>query len=162
MLSSLNGRAVSWAEIIITINVTGGTTLDAIDIKSIDHESAVEVGEQRGAGGGNVKKRTTGQVKNTASATFYRDGAKALKTALASVATKDSGGRPRLSTATFDVVVKHSFEDDSEIHCTKLLGCRLLKDSGKHAEGIETETVDVDLNPIEIVEVVGGQDMVLL
>jgi hypothetical protein len=163
-LESLNSRAVSWAEILVTINVNGGASLPTIDIKSLDHETKVDVGEQRGAGGGSIRKRTTGQDSATASGTFYRDGAKALKGELAKVAPKDSAGRPRIALVSFDIVIKHSFDDDpsAEIHCTKLLGCRYLKDSSKHAEGTDPETVDVDLAPMKIVEVIDGQDVVLL
>jgi hypothetical protein len=162
MLSSLNGVAPSWSEIQITVNVTGGPTLTVIDIKSIDHESAIARGEQRGASGGRVLKRTTGALTNTASAEFYRDGSKALKRELALVAPKDAAGRPQISKVAFDVVIKHSYDDDADIHVTKLLGCHYDKDGGKHAEGTDAETVAVDLNPIDIVETIDGQDVVLL
>lgn len=164
MLSSLNGRAVSWAEIAVKVNISGGQSLPMIDIKSIDHESKVDRGEQRGASGGRVLKRTTGQLTNGASAVFYRDGAKALKRALMAVAPKDSAGRPQISKVTFDINVLHTFEDDvdAEIHETRLKGCHYDKDGGKHAEGTDPETVDVDLNPLEITEVIDGVETVLL
>lgn len=163
MLESLNERALSWAELTVTTNVVGGSTIENVDIKSIDHETSVEVGEQRGRGGGRVRKRTTGQSKSTASATFYREGLRALKRGLMEHAPKDAEGALQLSLVTFDIVLQHSFSgDDPDIHTTKLLGCRLLKDAGKHAEGTDAETVDVDLNPIRIVEVIDGKDTVLL
>lgn len=163
MLESLNERALSWAECTVTTNVVGGATIENVDIKSIDHETSVEVGEQRGRGGGRVKKRTTGQGKSTASATFYREGLRQLKRALMEHAPRDAQGALQLSLVTFDIVVQHSFSgDDPDIHTTKLLGCRLLKDAGKHAEGTDAETVDVDLSPLSIVEVIDGEDTVLL
>lgn len=165
-LETFNGRAVSWAEINLTLNVLGGATINTIDIKSLDHEAKVDRGEQRGASGGRVLKRTTGQITNTAAATFYKDGLRDLKKELVKAAESagyvDSQGRAQLSKVTFDMVVKHAFEDDAEIYCTKLNKCHLDKDSEKHAEGTDPETVDVDLNPIEIVEVIDGKDTVLL
>jgi hypothetical protein len=62
-----------------------------------------------------------------------------------------------------DIVIEHSFEDDpDDIHIVKFLGCHLDKIAGKHAEGPEVDTVDVDLNPMEIVMVRKGVDVVLL
>lgn len=165
-LETLNGRAVSWSEIAIALNVQGGATINTIDIKSLDHETKVDRGEQRGASGGRVLKRTTGAISQTAAATFYKDGLRDLKKALVAAAEAagfvDSQSRPQISKVTFDVVVKHAFEDDSEIYCVKLNKCHLDKDSQKHAEGTDPETSDVDLNPIEIVEVIDGKDTVLL
>lgn len=162
MQPTLNGVAPSWAEINTTINIAGGATVAAVDYKALDWESAIARGEQRGASGGRVLKRTTGQITNTASATFYKEGLRALKRALLAVAPRDGAGRPQLSKVPFDIVVKHSVDDDPEIYITKILGCRLDKHSEKNAEGTDPNTVDVDLNPIEIVEVIDGQDTVLL
>lgn len=166
MFETLNGRAVSWAEIGITINVLGGVTAPTIDIKSIDHESTVDVGEQRGASGGQVIKQTTGQGSYSASATFYRDGMRDLKKALLAAATTagfvNRRGQVQLSKVRFDVVITHDWEDDPEIYVVKLLGCRVTKDSGKHAEGTDPETVDIDLKPLSIVEIINGVETVLL
>lgn len=166
MFESINGRAVGWAELKGTINVAGGIALPTLDVKSITHESTVERGEKRGAGGGNVRGRTTGQLSNTASATFYRDGFRSLKKALAAAAALSGAvnldGHVQLSKVTFDYVVTHDWVDDPEIYCIKLLGCHLDKESGKHEEGTDPETVDVDLNPLRIVEIVDGIETVLL
>lgn len=166
MLETLTGRAVSWAEISVVANVGGGVSLPTIDIKSINHESKVDIGEQRGASGGRVMKRTTGALTNTASAVFYRDGLRTLKKALMTAAlisgSVNSEAHIQLSLVTFDIVVMHSWLDDPEIHCRKFVGCRLFKDGGKHEEGTEAETSDVDLNPLRIIDVVNGVDTVLL
>lgn len=162
MLPTLNGVEPSWAEINTTINVSGGAVLQTNDYKALDWESGIKRGDKRGASGGRVISRTTGEKTDTASGTFYKGGLRELKRKLMAVAPKDSAGRPQLSRVAFDVVVKHSVGDDAEIYITKLLGCHLDKNAEKNAEGIEANTVDVDLNPIEIVEVIDGQDTVLL
>ncbi len=162
MLSTLNGESPSWADIETTIAIPGGQTLQTIDYKSIDWDSDVKEGEQRGASGGRKMKGTTGEKTDGASAVFYKSGMKALKRALMAVAPKDSAGRPKLSLVRFNIVVKHSVGDDPDIHVVKLLGCRLLKNAEKHAEGTDPNTVECTLNPLEIVEVIDGVDTVLL
>lgn len=166
MFESINARAVSWSEIKFTANIGGGVALPVIDIKSVDHESKVDRGEQRGASGGRVIKRTTGAMTNTASAEFYRDGLRTLKKALVAAAIQalavNDDCHVQLSVVPFDLIITHDWADDPEIYCIKLLGCHLDKDSGKHAEGTDAETVSVDLNPLKIVEVVGGVETVML
>lgn len=164
-LSTLNENAVSWAEIDCTINIAGGQSVKGVDLKSVNYESKVERGVQRGPGG-KVKKRTTGQPTDSADAEFYRDGLRILKRAIVAACIAagyvDSAGRPQLSKVTFDLVIKFAMDGDPEIYCTKLLGCHLDKTAFKHAEGTDADTVASDLNPIEIVEVIDGQDTVLL
>lgn len=160
-LSTLNENAVSWAEIDCTINIAGGQSVKGFDLKSLNYESKVERGVQRGPGG-KVKKRTTGQLTDAADCEVYRDALRIIKRAIVAVAPKDSASRPQISKVTFDLVVKFAMDGDPEIYCTKLLGCHLDKTAFKHAEGTDADTVAIDLNPIEIVEVIDGQDTVLL
>lgn len=162
MLPTLNGVAPSWAEFEATANVNGGTSLTLGGLKSLTWESAIARGEQRGASGGRVIKRTTGAKTDTASCEFYQDGLRELQRQLVAVAPKDSAGRPMLSKVSFDIVVKHAVDTDADIFVTKILGCHLDKLSGNHAEGTDPNVIGVDLNPIEIVEVIDGQDTVLL
>lgn len=162
MTPTLNGTAPSWAEIDTTFNVVGGETLQTIDYAAINWESAVTRGAQKGASGGRKKKRTSGELENSADCEFYRDGLRAFKKKLAAIAPKDEAGRPKLSQVTFDVIIKHSVADDPEIYIIKLLGCHLDKNAGKHAEGSDADKVSCDLNPLEIVEVIDGVDTVLL
>ncbi len=160
MLSTLNDVAVSWAECAVTLNISGGITVKDLDFKSIDHESSVARGEQRR--GGVVVKRTTGQLSNAASGSLYRSGLKTLKRAIMANAPENTGGQKQLSRVPFDIVIKHTLEGESDINCTKLLGCRLDKDAHKLAEGPDADMVDVDLNPISIVEIIDGVETVLL
>ena len=166
MFESINGRAVSWSELLATANIRGGIPLLQPDLKSCDHASKVERGEKRGTSGGRVVARTSGSLTNTASGTWYKAGLRDFKKSLASAAISggfvNSDGHAQLSKVAFDIVITHSYDDDPEIYCTKLLGCHLDGDSGKHAEGNEAETVDVELNPLQIVEVVNGIETVLL
>ncbi len=162
MLPTLNSVSPSWAEFEATANINGGVALTLSGLKSIDWESAVARGEQRGASGGRVMKRTSGAKTDTASCEMYQGDLRDLQRQLLAVAPRDSAGRPMLSKVSFDIVIKHSVDTDADIFVTKLLGCHLDKLSGKHAEGTDANVVALDLNPIEIVEVIDGQDTVLL
>lgn len=160
-LETLNGNACSWAEVEITADVVGGGSFPDIDWKSMDAESKVDRGVQRGPGG-QVKKKTTGQPTDTASASLYRSGLKALKRALVAVAPQDAAGRYQLSKVRFNIVVKHSVDDDPDINILKFLGCTLDKNAYKMAEGPDADVVDIDLNPMKIIEVIDGKETVLL
>lgn len=166
MFESINGRAVSWSELLATTNIVGSIPFPQPDLKSCDHGSKVDQSDKRGASGGRVTARTTGALTNTATATWYRAGLRDFKKALTSAAMAaghiNSDGHVQLSKVKFDLVITHSYDDDPEIYCIKLLGCSLVGDSLKHAEGTEADTVDVELNPLHRVEVINGVDTVLL
>ena len=162
MLPALNSVTPSWTEIGATANINGGTSLVLPDIKAFNWESAIARGEQRGASGGRVIKRTTGAKTDTASWEMYQGGLRDFARQLMAVAPKDSAGRPMLSKVSFDIVIKWSVDDDADIFTVKFLGCHLDKLSGSHAEGTDPNVISSDLNPIEIVEVIDGQDVVLL
>lgn len=163
---TLNGDAVSWSELSAVTKIRGGIPLPQPDLKSCDHAAKVERGDKRGASGGRVVSRTTGSATNSGSASWYkaglRDFKRALKNAALAAGYINSDGHVQLSKVAFDLVIMHSYEGDPEIYIIKLVGCHLDGDSGKHAEGNEAETVDVELNPLRIVEVIDGVDTVLL
>lgn len=159
-VSSLNGVAPSWADVETTVNVSGGQTKADIDWKALNWESSVKRGVQKR--GGKVVAKTTGELENTASGTLYKPGLRALMRILAEVAPRDAAGRPQISKARFDIVIKHSGEDDANIYVSKLLGCSLDKNAQKSAEGPDADEAEVDLNPMEIVDEIDGQDVVLL
>jgi hypothetical protein len=158
----LNGVAPSWAEVKITAQVSGGVSLPSLDWKSFSFESKVDQGFQRGPGG-RVTRRTTGQKTDTASGTLYATGFDELVAGLAAIAPKDGAGRAQISKVSFDVVILHSFDDDTAVREVTLKGCRLVKDAVSNDDGsTDAATVDIDLNPLEIVRKVNGVEVVLL
>lgn len=158
---TLNGMAPSWADIATTIDVVGGGTLRDIDYAGFSFESAVEVGEQRGASGGRVMRRTVGAKTDTASATYYRSGLRRLVEALIPLAPT-RGNQRLVSLAPFSVLIQHSWAGDPDIYEVRLKGCRLLKIAESFAEGNEAEKVELDIHPIEIAWLINGVEVVLL
>lgn len=163
-LETLNGRAVSWAECKVTVNVEGGESIPDIDLKDLDTESKVERGEQKK--GGRVVAVTTGEVSNAGSGTIYASGMEALydvlvRAAIAANFVNDEG-QVQVSKVKFNLVVKHDYKDDSAIRTKKLIDCHLDKDAEKYGEGTDASVVEIDFNPRQIIKVVNGRDVVLL
>lgn len=160
LLPVLNGDAPSYAEVTTTIDVQGGQSID-VSFKSVNWESKIDRGEQRGPGG-RLVAYTTGKKTDSASATMYRPLFKQFQRALVAVAKKDRAGRPKLSTARFTITVNYSFDDETEMYTVILRGCRLDKNSGKTDDGsTDPDSVDVDLKPLEVVELIDGQEVTL-
>lgn len=160
-LETLNDAAVSWAECKAVANIDGGIDLPDIDWKSFDFEEKVERSWQRSQGG-RPKKKTTGQTTPAAKAQAYREGIKALKRGLMAVAPENAAGQKQLSKVRFTLVITHSYEGDPDIYCIEIRDCTLDSNIFKLAEGNEADVVDIDLNPREVVEIIDGQEVVLL
>jgi hypothetical protein len=153
----LDGIVPSWADIIVKATPVGGALIDIKDIKSISTGVTVEVGEQRGASGGRVMKRTTGAVSYEASATLYRDGYDKLIESLMAIAPP-RGNQRLVSLVHFGIQVLHTPPGSARIFEYRIKGCRLLGRTVAGEEGTDADTVDVVLNPLEIVDVVGGKE----
>jgi len=157
----LNEIAPSWADITTTINITDGESFTDIDYKEIKWKSAVEKGEQRGASGGRVIKRTTGAKTDEGSAVFYKSGLRKLLRALQAAAPV-RGNQRLISLVTFDVVILHTPPGADDIYHEEMRGCSISSFDSTMTEGTDAETVAIDLMPIENVYIVDGKEMVLL
>jgi len=158
---SLNDMAPSWADVAVTISVHDGTVVETADIQGVKWSRKVEVGEVRGTSGGRLMKRTRGSASCEASATFYKEGYRKLIKALIAKAPSRGNQRP-ISTVGFDVTIQYTPIGEAEIYETRIKGCRLLGDSEDGKEGQDANMVEVTLNPIEIVEMIDGEEIVLL
>jgi|ERR1700722_3669806 len=158
---SLNEIEPSWADIKVTFSVIGGDILRMVDIAGVKWSRKVDVGERRGASGGRVTARTTGQGSQEASATLYRSGYRKLLSSLAGVAPL-RGTQAAISLVAFDILVQHTPPNSFDIYTTKIKGCRYLGDSDDMKEGPDADKIEITLNPIEVAELINGQEVVLL
>ncbi len=142
---TLNEVEPSWADVKASFGIYGGVTLTTDDIAAIKWSDKVEVGIVRGTSGGRKRKRTTGQLDNDATITFYKTGWKRFRVALAAV-------NPKISLVGFDIMVQHTPPGTTEIHNLKIAGCRVLGRSGDMAEGADPDKVEIALNPMTIEE----------
>ena len=161
----LNNVTPSWADIAVTCTVIGGDLLGMLDIKGIKWSRKVEVGVKRGASGGRVMGRTTGEGSQEASMELYRSGLRALIKSLMKAATTANlvrGNQLIIGGVAFDIMIQYSVPGDSEIYQVKIKGCRYLGDSDDAKEGTDAGTVEVTLNPMEVVQIINGQEVVLV
>lgn len=158
---TLNDIEPSWADIAVTATVSGGQLIQMADVAALKWSRKVEVGEKRGASGGRVMARTTGQASYEASATFYRSGVRNLIKALMAVAPT-RGNQVVISLASFDILVQHSPPGETEIYQVKIKGCRFLGDADDMKEGMDPDKVEVTLNPLEIANIINGKEVVML
>jgi hypothetical protein len=157
----LDGIAPSWADIIVRATPAGAPLIEMKEIKSISTGTTVEIGEQRGASGGRVIKRTTGSKSDEASSTLYRGGYQNLIRNLAAIAPK-RGNQRIVSLVHFGIQVQHTPPGSVEIFEYRIKGCRLLGRTLASEEGNEADTVDVTLNPLEIADMIDGVEVVFL
>jgi hypothetical protein len=157
----LDGIAPSWADIVVKTTGTGLALLDMADIKSINTGTTVEVGDQIGASGGRVLKRTAGSVKSTATWTLYRSGYQKLLRNLM-VAAPRRGNQALISLVHFQIQVQHTPPADVEIYEYRMKGCRLGGRNLNGQEGNEADVVEVPLLVIEIADIIDGVEVVML
>lgn len=157
----LDGIVPSWADIIVRATPSGGPLISIAGIKSIETDVTVTVSEQRGASGGRVMARTTGAVAYTAKATLYRSGYDELIEKLGALAPT-RGKQQLISLVHFGITVQHTPPGSSKIFECRIKGCRLLGRNLASAEGTDAQTVDVVLNPLEIVDIKNGKEVAWL
>ncbi len=158
---SLNDIEPSWADIAVTFAVFEGALLETADIAGLKWSRKVEVGERRGASGGRVMARTTGQGSQEASVTLYRSGLRRLIKGLMEKAPT-RGNQVRIGLVAFDIMIQHTPPGETEIYQVKIKGCRYLGDADDMKEGTDADKVEVTLNPIEIVNIIDGKEVVLI
>lgn len=161
----LNGIAPSWADIIVRCTPEGAPLIDVKDISAINTSATVEVGEQRGASGGRVMRRTTGSVSYEASMTLYRSGYQKFMRALSAAAASKGlvrGNQHAIAMVHFDIQIQHTPINDVEIYERVIRGCRCLGSAVNGAEGTDADTVEVTLSPLEIVDIIDGKEVVWL
>lgn len=165
LFPALNEIEPSWADIAVTSTIYQGALLDMVDINAINWSRTVEVGERRGASGGRPMARTAGSVSYEASWTLFAASyikfLRALKEA-AKGAGLVRGNQALISQVGFDIMIEYTPFGSVEIFRTKIKGCRLLSDSSSAAEGTDASMMELSLSPIEIVNIIDGEEVALL
>lgn len=162
---SLNGIEPSWADISATFTVGGGLLIPMEAFAAVKWSRKVDVGKRRGASGGRIMSRTTGEGDQESSATLYRSGYRQLLKGLVSAAQAQGfirGNQVVISIVSFDLIIQHTPPGDFEVYQTNLKGCRFLGDADDMKEGNEPDKIELTLNPIEITNLINGVEVVLL
>lgn len=160
-----NGVATSWADVIATATPDGGSIINVEDVAAISTSRSVEVGEQRGLSGGRVMRRTTGAVSYEMSITFYRSGYQKFLRELATAAKALGlvrGNQVAISLVHFGFQIQHTPLGSDEIYDRRCKGCRFLGDTLDLSEGTDADQIEVPFSVSEIVDVIDGEEVVLL
>jgi hypothetical protein len=59
-------------------------------------------------------------------------------------------------------MIQHTPPDELEIYQTKIKGCRYLGESDDMKEGTDADQLEVTLHPMEIVQIIDGEEVVLI
>ena len=155
----LNGITPSWADIQVRASIDGGELITMGDIQAINTGVTVEVGKQKE--GGRLIKRTTGDVTDEATWTLYAAGWTKLLKALKSKATQRNG-QFLVGLVHFQVHMIWTPPGSDDVLEQKIKGCRILGRSIDSAEGTDAQLIEVPLSPAQIVDVIDGDEVVMI
>lgn len=155
----ISGVAPSWADISVRISGSNVALIEMGDIAAISGASTVEVGYQK-EGGINIQ-RTAGELSEEAKWALYASGYLKLVRGLIAAAPR-RGNQRKLSLVPFNVSTIWTPPGSAEIFERHYRGCRIMSDSQDSAEGTDAEKIEMDLNPLQIVRIVDGVEIVLL
>jgi len=159
---TLNEVEPSWADVRISIPIYNGPTVKTPDIAGIKVSDKLDIGVVRGASGGKKRKRTTGQLDDEASITFYMSGWRAHRDALASVAPLNDAGQKQIGLVGFDIIYQYTPPGSVDIFTIKVAGCRVAGRSFEGAEGPDAAKVEIPLSIMGIEEIADGVGIVLI
>jgi hypothetical protein len=156
----LNGVEPSWADASIKFTVYDGETISSADIAGLDVSDSLDIGVTRGTGA-QKRKRTTGQEDNECTLKLYRSGYRALVRAIMAKAPTRNGQK-QVGLVLFDIFYDHTPPGETDIFKLRVLGCRIAGRSFSGAEGSAADQVEVPVNCMKIVEIIDGEEVVLV
>lgn len=157
----INGVDPSWADIKVTATPTGAPIIGCDDVASVDCSSSVEVGYRKGASGGRVMGRTTGEKTDEFSWTLYRVGFDKLIRGLIALAPSRNDQRA-VSHVPFGITVQHTPFGVDNIFEIRAQGARLVGMKFSMAEGVDADKVEVPVSIMVLAYFIDGQEVVLL
>lgn len=152
--STLDTQAKSWADLIASVVVHDGETVEDVDISALSFEATRSRGIQRKHGRKYARTHGTGDV--TGSATFFDSGWEAVRAALNAVAVaKDIP----IFDVTFDIIGKRKPVDSTTVETVVFENVCLDKLGADWAEGDDPDQHSVDLNVMGVYEIVNGVEV---
>jgi hypothetical protein len=155
----LDGIVPSWADVICRSSAPNAPTLDMKAIKAINTGCTIEIGEQRE--GGRVMRRTTGSAKHEGSITVYQHlWNQWLRNNKAVMPRR--GAQRIYGLVHFGIQCQFTPPGSVEIFEFRIKGCRVSGRTLNGAEGTEANVVEIPLSTIEVVDVIDGEEYVIL
>jgi hypothetical protein len=157
----LDDIAPSFADIAMEIKGIGTPVLKTLDFKAINTGCQVDIGKLRGASGGRVRRRTTGQVEYSASITIYRQGWQALLKNLGPI-MPTRGSQRIWGLVHCSIVYFWTPPGSVEIFETRIKSARFKGRDLASAESTDPDELEIALDPGEIADVIDGIEYVAL
>lgn len=153
--STLASQARSWADLLATIVIHDGETLEDVDIASL----SVGASRSRGTQLKHGKKyaRTRGTTDYSGSVTFYDSGWDAFMPAMQAQA---SAKNLALFDVSFDIIVKRKAVDSTDVSTHIVRDCVIDEDSWDFSEGDDPDQTAITLNVMQLVQIVDGEEVV--
>jgi hypothetical protein len=155
----LDGISPSWADIIMKMAAPGAPVFECKDIKAVNTGVSIEVGEHRR--GGRLYKRTTGSSKSDGSITVYRDAWDQWLENIGSL-MPTRGNQRIYGLVHFGLQIQHTPPGSVKIFERRLKGCRIMGSTFNGSEGIDADVIEIPLSIVEIADVIGGVEYVIL
>ncbi len=123
----------------------------------------LDTGRSYGTGGGRPMKETEGKIDYDGSLIFTRSGIDALEDALIAAGAPTRGNQVLIGLVRFTTVVQHSTKaNPSKVYTTRMKGCRYRGDTDDMKPGVDPDTVEVDVKPMEVVRVKNGKEICII
>lgn len=155
----LDGISPSWADVIVRASPAGAPLLDVKDIAALNTNASVDVGQQKA--GGRVMKRTTGESSFEASWTLYHDGYVKFIRGIKSLMPR-RGNQRLITLVHFGIQIQWTPPGSVEIFERRIKGARILGSALNGAEGTDANKIEMSLSPIQIVDMIDGEEVVIL
>lgn len=155
----IDGEYPSWANIVASLEIYDGPSIETRDWTKIDFSDKLEPGAIRGTGP-RKRARTVGEYDADATIGLYIDAARRFMKALAAAAT--AKGISGIGRVVFDVKLQYaplstSTEDNqadgdgnSPIIEVDIIGCRIKTRSGSNASSADGSSIEFPLDVMDI------------
>jgi hypothetical protein len=153
--STLASQARSWADVIATIVIHDGETIDDVDIAALSVGSARSRGTQNKHG--RPYARTRGTTTYSGSITFYDSGWDAVIPALQAQAVSKAID---LFDVSFDIIVKRKAVDSTDVSTHIVRDCVIDENAWDFSEGDDPDQTPITLNVMQLVQIVNGEEVV--
>lgn len=155
----------SFADIKISLTPLSAPLISMKAIKAINMGRTVEIGKMRGASGGRVMARTTGQTDYTFSMTLYRPGWEQLIESLAAAAKSHAvrGNEVAISLVHFSADIIWTPPGATQKSHRRCKGLRIIGDTNNPTEGTDPDELEVTCDALTIADVLAnGREIVML
>jgi hypothetical protein len=161
--TTVNGREVSYLQLSVNAHVEGddGPTIELSDLKEISYGATKAVGKAGGPGSRFTRRTLGGRKTFTGGLILYRSGLVKLKKQLGDVAEArglvDEEGVIQWGDVECTIQMTYSYRDSDALQTIEIRQTTFIDESETCTESEAAQEVPVALDPMNIVEKIGGK-----